>query len=120
MRSVRGPRRGLGLGLLLRGLRVVLVRALGRRLLGLPLALGRPVVRVVEAGALEVDGDGVEDALYRRLARLAGGHGVVRDPLHHLEQVPVLAAVLVDRHRGGGGYWGPSARSRGSLSPPPT
>jgi hypothetical protein len=30
------------------------------------------------------------------------GHRIVRDPLHDLEQMAVLAAVFVDRHRGAG------------------
>ena len=78
----------------------------------LALALGRAVVGVVEARALEVHGDRVEDALDRRAARLAGrGHGRVGDLLHHLEQVPVLAAVLVDRH-------GRAARSAARLRAP--
>ena len=41
---------------------VVLVGAVGGRLVELPLALGGPVVGVVEAGPLEVDRDGMEDA----------------------------------------------------------
>ena len=65
----------------------------------LALALGRAVVRVVEARALEVDGDRVEHPLHRRAAVLADRDGRSLDLLHHLEEVPVLAAVLVDRHR---------------------
>src|SRR5690348_16776133 len=60
--------RRLGIGLLLGLLGVVLVGAVARRLLGLALALGRAVVRVVEAGPLEVHRDGVEHARDGRLA----------------------------------------------------
>src|SRR4051812_48193970 len=77
---------------------VVLVGAVARGLLRLALALGRAVVRVVEARPLEVDRDGVEHPHDRRTALLAGGHGRVGHLLHDLEQMPVLAAVLVDRH----------------------
>ena len=57
------------------------------------------VVGGVEARALEVDGDRVEDPLDRRAALLARGHRVVRHRLEDLELVAVAAAVLVDRHR---------------------
>src|SRR5918995_1927729 len=102
-----GRRRGGGRGvrrlrvLLVLLLGVLLVGAVARGLLGLALALGGAVVRVVEARALEVHRDGVEHARDRRTALLARGHGRVRHLLHDLEQVPVLAAVLVDRHGGG-------------------
>src|SRR4051812_47687906 len=103
-RRGRGGRRRLGVrglggvGLLVGLLGVVLVGAVGGGLVHLALALGRAVVRVVEARALEVHGDGVEDARHRRAALLALRDGSVGDLLHHLEQVPVLAAKLVDRH----------------------
>src|SRR4051812_3252541 len=103
-RRGRGGRRRLGVrglgrvGLLVGLLRVVLVGAVGGRLVHLALALGRAVVRVVEPRALEVHGDGVEHAGDRRAALFALGHGRIGDLLHHLEQVPVLAAKLVDRH----------------------
>src|SRR5215218_891789 len=106
-RGGRRRRGGGGGGVRLLGVRLVLllgvllVGAVARGLLRLALALGRAVVRVVEARALEVDRLGVEDALDRRAALLARGHGWVGHLLHHLEEVPVLAAVLVDRHGGG-------------------
>ena len=65
----------------------------------LAVALGGAVVGVVEAGALEMHRDGVEDALHGRAADLALGHGTVGHLLHHVEVMPVLAAVLVNRHR---------------------
>src|SRR3954468_481449 len=68
-------------------------------------AVGRPsralllaVVGVVEARALEVDRDRVEDAVHRRPADLALRDRVVAHALEHLEGVALLAAVLVDRH----------------------
>ena len=57
------------------------------------------VVGRVEARALEVHRDRVEDALDRRPALLAPRHGVLGHALEDLELVPVAAAVLVDRHR---------------------
>src|SRR4051794_40829599 len=60
--------RGRGVLLLLLGLRVGLVGAVGRRLLGLARAALRAVVGVVEARPLEVHGDRVEHALDLRAA----------------------------------------------------
>src|SRR3954454_15301019 len=113
MRSaVGGGRRRLALGLLLRPLvrgggrrRVrrpaALRRRRRRRAVGgrAPRALGLAVVVVVEARALEVDGDRVEDPADRRLAGLTRCDRIVGHALHHLELVPVVAAVFVDRHR---------------------
>src|SRR4051812_18427165 len=94
---------------------VVVGAALGR-VLQLALALLRPVVGVVEALALEVHGDGVEHALDGRAALLAGLHRVVAHPLHDLERVVDLAAVLVDGHRRGCyGQRGPSASIRATI-----
>src|SRR5262249_22066051 len=56
------------------------------------------VVRVVEARSLEVDRHRVEDALDGGVAGAAARDGVLAHSLHHLEGVPLLAAVLVDRH----------------------
>src|SRR5581483_5045564 len=56
------------------------------------------VVGRVEAGALEVDGHGMEDPLHRCAALLAGRDGIVRHRLEDLEGVAFGAAVLVDRH----------------------
>src|SRR5262249_54738607 len=62
-------------------------------------ARATPVIRRVEAGALEVDGDRVENALDRLrttdLALLGRGFA---DPLEQLENVSVRTTVLVDRH----------------------
>ena len=84
-----GGRRGV---LLVLALRVVLVGARLRGRVHLALALGRAVVRVVEARALEVHGDRVEHALHRRPALLARRDGAVAHLLEHLEEVSVLAA----------------------------
>src|SRR5262245_47133746 len=58
------------------------------------------VVRVVEAGALEVDGRGEEDALRRLAADLAHPDRLVAHALGDLEVVAVAAAVLVDGQLG--------------------
>src|SRR5215213_9222038 len=103
-RGGRRRRGGGGGGVRLLGVRLVLllgvllVGAVARGLLRLALALGRAIVRVVEARALEVDRDGVEHPRDGGAALLAGGHGRVGHLLHDLEQMPVLTAVLVDRH----------------------
>ena len=53
----------------------------------------------VEPGALEVHRHRVEHALDRAFAADLAGLGLgIADPLKELEQVPVRAAVLVDRH----------------------
>ena len=67
---------------------------------GTPAALLLAVVGVVEARALEVDGGRVEDAHRGGAADLALGERLVGHPLDHVEDVPVLAFVLVDRHGG--------------------
>src|SRR3954451_15812614 len=85
----------LGVLRLLRLLRLLRVGAAVRARLGRALA---GVVGGVEAGALEVHRNGVEDSLDRRAALLARGHGIVRDRLEDLELMTVAAAVLVDRH----------------------
>ncbi len=60
------------------------------------------VVGRVEAGALVVHRDGMEDQLQRRLpAHLAGRRPGLRHAVEHLEQMTVRAAVLVDRHGSG-------------------
>src|SRR4051812_45899259 len=83
-RGARG-RRARRVGLLLGLLRVALVGPRGGGLGVLAPALGGAVVGVVEARALEVHGDRVEDALDRRPAHLALSHRLLRDLLHHLE-----------------------------------
>src|SRR3954453_8410073 len=102
-RGGRAVRRGGGrartrIGLLVGLFGVVLVGAGvgGRRRLAV--ALGRAVIGVVEAGALEVHGHWVEYALYGGSADLALGHGTVGHLLHHVEVMAVLAAVLVNGH----------------------
>ena len=60
------------------------------------------VVGVVEAGALEVDGERVQDAHRRGAALLALGQRLVAHLLDHVEDVAVLAFVLVDRHGAAG------------------
>src|SRR4051794_3350683 len=64
--------------------RVRAVRAALAGTLELAVAALGPVVGVVEALALEVHGDGMEDALDRRLARGADGHGIVGHLLEDL------------------------------------
>src|SRR3954471_15330796 len=103
MPSVGLRRRGAGgLGLLLRLLfgllGVLLVGALLGGGLRLALAPGGAVVGVVEARALEVHGHGMEDPLDRRLARRARRNRGVGHALRDLEDVPVVALVLVDGH----------------------
>src|SRR5581483_2078262 len=80
------------------GLLVVLLgRALAVRAVALPRAPA--VVGRVEAGALEVDRDRVQDLRQRRrtadLAYLGVGIG---DPVEYLEEMPVRTPKLVDRH----------------------
>src|SRR3712207_2954053 len=58
-----------------------------------PLVVGR-----VEAGALERDVDRVQHLPDRRAAFDARGQRVFGELLHHVEDVPVLALILVDRH----------------------
>ena len=75
----------------------------GRGGVSLPLRTGGgllvlAVVRVVEARPLEVHRHRVEHPLNRRAVLLAGRERVVGHALHHLERVPSLAAILVDRH----------------------
>ena len=95
-------RRGRGRGRLGRpwtlGRRVLSAPSL-RRALELAVAAPGAVVGVVEALALEVDRDGVEDALDRRLAASRSsvtGSSVIFCMTSNWW--PVLAAVLVDRH----------------------
>src|SRR5918994_2027840 len=56
------------------------------------------VVCGVEARALERDTDGMEDFPDRGAALDAGREGVFGQLLHHVEDVPVLTLVFVDRH----------------------
>src|SRR5262249_60483369 len=66
---------------------------------GLRGARAATIVRRVEAGALEVDGDRVEDTLDGlRPADLALLGRRLADPLEQLENVSVRTTVLVDRH----------------------
>src|SRR5207249_2534389 len=89
--------RGLFLLLGLLGLFGLLRLAAVLRLVAL--ARAAAVVRRVEARALEVHRYRVEHALEGSLAAdLADVRGRLAHPLEELEQVPVGAAVLVDRH----------------------
>ena len=86
------------------------------------LRLPRPVIRRVEAGPLEVHGDGEQELLDR--ACPADGARIrsrIRHLLEELEPMPFGAAVLVDRHVGGkaSARYGAllrSSRSRSSSS----
>src|SRR6478736_9483713 len=89
--SVRAARAGRGS--VAGALPTALAAALGS--LG---AVPAAVVGVVEAGALEVNRRGVQHLLHGCAAVDARGERIVAHPLHHVEQMPVLAAVLVDRH----------------------
>src|SRR4028119_171047 len=82
-------------GLLLFRLRLGIAVGAGCGLLG---ALLVAVVCGVEARALEGDADRLEDLADRGAALDARGQGVFRHLLHHVEDVIVLALVLVDRH----------------------
>ncbi len=55
----------------------------------------------------------MKDALHGRGARLAADHRVVAHPLHNFELVPLLAPVLIDRHR----FTKYSRRILGTLKP---
>src|SRR4051812_3431509 len=89
----------LFLGLRLRRSRIAVLR-------GRLLARATAVVRRVEARALEVDGHRIEHALERPLAADLALLGLrVADLLEELEQGPVGAAVLVDRHRRSKNSW---------------
>ena len=100
-------------------------RARRRRLL-LAVALARPVVGVVEALALEVDGRRAEDALDGLAGLGVLGERLVAELLHDLEGRAVLAPVLVDGHRGTAVYDQPShehrhrddGQDRGALQAP--
>src|SRR4051794_10593698 len=88
---------GLGVGLRLRaGARVGAFRLLGA--IGAVAALLLAVVGVVEAGALEVDRGRVQDAHRRGTALLALGERLVGHLLDHVEDVAVVAFVLIDGH----------------------
>src|SRR3954462_626890 len=118
----RGRRRFrllLGLLRLLGRLAVAAAVLRRRRAVGRPSrALLLAVVGVVEARALEVDRDRVEDAVHRRPADLALRDRIVAHALQHLEGVALLAAVLVDRHGTlsigvpAGPKWAPQAARR--------
>ena len=72
--------------------------ALGARRVARLRAVAPAVVRVVEARALEVDRRRVQHLLDGRATFDALRQRVVAHALHDVEQVPVGAAVLVDRH----------------------
>src|SRR5436853_201570 len=98
---------GLGLGLRL-GLAVRLALGGGRLLAALLLAAvpppGARVVGHVPAAALQLEARVRDEASDLALAPGAARQRRVGDALHLLEVPAVLAAVLVDRHRGPSNY----------------
>ncbi len=86
-------RRGGGAVAALAGAATLRARRVGRLR-----TVATAVVGVVEARALEVDRGRVQHLLDGRAAFGARGQRVVAHALHHVELMPVRAAVLVDRH----------------------